>query len=446
MESSTLYRSFNTMKSIKIAFLCSLLLPSLLLAEGRIYIKIGEPEFKKPVLTFNSKCLLESCPQMKEFEDVFSSDMVFSNVLMLLSKDMYPAEASRTDIGAWKVSGAEYFLTLDFDKRSVGAKLMSLRTGEEIFSDKFKIDDSIIDTAHAVSNQVYYRLTGQKGIFDTKVAFIGKRSKESSKNLFIMDYDGRRLRQVTSYKTIMVSPAWSPDARYIAYTRYATTRYSGKGRLMNPNLYLYDVKRNREKVISEFQGQNSGATWSPDGKTIAFTSSKDGNPNIYTYNVDDGTITPLIQNSGMDVEPGYSPDGRSLVFSSSRTGNPELYRLDIAAQKQTRLTFSRYYNSSPSWSPAGDRIAFAGLDNPLGKRAYFDIFLVSPTGDSLERLTIDSGNNEDPSWSSDGRHLVFTSTRHGGSDIYFINSDGTGEKRLTSGILCYSPDWSSSLK
>ncbi len=446
MEFYTLYRSFNTMKIIKIVFLCLFLYPSLLLAEGRIYIRIGEPEFKKPVLAFNSKCSVESCPQIKEFEEVFSSDMVFSNVLMLLSKDMYPAEASQTDIGAWKVSGAEYFLALDFQKRSIAAKLISLRTGEEIFSDNFKISESVIDTTHAISSQVYYRLTGQKAIFDTKIAFIGKRARESNKNLFMMDYDGRRLRQVTSYKTIMVSPVWSPDARYIAYTRYATTRYSGKGRLMNPNLYLYDVKRNREKVISDFQGQNSGATWSPDGKTIAFTSSKDGNPNIYTYNVDEGTITPLIQNSGMDVEPSFSPDGRSLVFSSSRTGNPELYRFDIVAQKQTRLTFSRYYNSSPSWSPAGDRIAFAGLDNPFGKRAYFDIFLVSPTGDSLERLTIDSGNNEDPSWSSDGRHLVFTSTRHGGSDIYFINSDGTGEKRLTNGILCYSPDWSSSLK
>jgi len=434
-----------TMKIFKSFFILSILLPSLLLADGRIYIKIGEPEFKKPVLAFNSRCLLETCPQIKELEDVLSSDMLFSNVLMLLSKDLYPSEEKKTDIGAWKVSGAEYFLTMDFQRRSINAKLTSLRTNEEIFYDNFKISDRVIDTAHMISNQVYYRLTGQKGIFDTKIAFIGKRLKESNKNLFIMDYDGRRIKQVTSYKTIMVSPTWSPDGRYIAYTRYAQTRYSGKGRLMNPNLYLYDVKRDKEKLIANFQGQNSGAAWSPDGKTIAFTSSKDGSPNIFLYNIDDETVSSLIQNPGMDVEPSFSPDGKSLVFSSSRTGNPELYRMDLNTKKQTRLTFSRYYNSSPSWSPAGDRIAFAGLDNPLGKkRAYFDVFLVSPTGNSIERLTIDSGNNEDPSWSSDGRHLVFTSTRHGGSDIYFINNDGTGEKRLTNGILCYSPDWSPS--
>jgi len=427
-------------------FLFLLLVSSLSQAAERIYIKIGEPEFKKPVLAFNSKCSLEECPQTKELEAVFASDMSFSNILMLLPKDMYPAENKKMEIEAWKVSGAEYFLTMEIQKRTVAAKLVSLRTNEEMFSDSFKIDDSIIDTAHLISNQVYYRLTGQKGIFDTKIAFIGKRPKEAIKNLFTMDYDGRRLKQVTFYKTIMVSPAWSPDGNYIAYTRYALTRYNGKGRLINPNLYLYDVKRDREKLISDLQGQNSGATWSPDGKTIAFTSSKDGNPNLYLYNIEEGTINSLIQESGMDVEPSFSPDGKTLVFSSSRTGNPELYRLEMATKKQTRITFSRYYNSSPSWSPATDRIAFAGLDNPFGKRAYFDIFLISPTGEQLERLTIDSGNNEDPSWSPNGRHLVFTSTRHGGSDIYFINSDGTGEKKLTSGILCYSPDWSPSWK
>jgi TolB protein len=419
---------------------------STLLYAERIYIKIGEPEFKKPMLAFSIKCAIDNCSDVKEIEDVFKSDILFSNVFVLLSKDMYPSDDKRVDIGAWKVSGAEYVLFMDVQKRSIDAKLIALRTGEEVFSENFKNEDAVIDTTHSISNQVYYRLTGQKGIFKTKIAFIGRKGKESYKNLFIMDYDGRRIEQRTSYKTIAVSPAWSPDGRYIAYTRYAPTRYSGKGKLVNPNLYLYDVKREREKVISEFQGQNSGAAWSSDGKYIAYTSSKDGNPDIYLYNMDNGAITSLIKNSGVNVEPSFSPDGKSLVFSSSRTGNPELYRYEMDTQKQTRLTFSRYYNSSPSWSPASDKIAFAGLDNPFGKRSFFDVFLVSPSGDNIERLTIDSGNNEDPSWSPDGRHLIYSSTRNGGSDIYFINNDGTGERKLTSGILCYSPDWSPSSK
>ena len=259
-----------------------------------------------------------------------------------------------------------------------------------------------------------------------------------------MDYDGRRIKQLTFYKTILLSPAWSPDGKYITYTRYALQRYDGLGKLLNPNLYIYDVKRDREKLISSFHGQNSGATWTPDGKHIAFTSNKSGDPDIYLYDLDTKEVKPIVQKPGVDVEPSFSPDGKKMVFSSSRTGNPELYRMEMDTLVQTRLTYSRYYNSSPAWSPAGNRIAFAGLDDPFGKRAYFDIFLVSPAGDNIERLTIDSGNNENPSWSPDARHLVYTSTRNGGSDIYFINEDGTGERRLTHEIMCYSPSWSPS--
>ena len=426
-----------------ISIICFCLFSNLLLADGKVYIKIGEPEFKKPVLAFNTKCIEKTCSEVKELESVFTSDMSFSNVFVMLSNTMYPSAEKIADIGAWKVSGAEYLLQMEIQPRTVEAKLIALRTGEEVFSDSFKKGDSIIDAAHMISNQVYYKLTGQRGIFRSKIAFIGK--KDGYKNLFVMDYDGRRLAQLTFYNTLLISPAWSPDGRYISYTRYALTRYSGKGKVMNPNLYIYDVRTKREKLVSDLEGQNSGSAWSSDGKSLAFTSSRDGDPDIYIYDLDSKSISPLIQNSGMDVEPSFSPDNKSIVFSSSRTGNPELYRYDMDEKKQTRLTFSRYYNSSPSWSPAGDRIAFAGLDNPLGKRSFFDIFLVTPTGDNIERLTIDSGNNEDPSWSFDGRHLIYTSTRNKGSDIYFINNDGTGEKRLTQGIMCYSPDWSPSL-
>ena len=432
------------MINIKTLILTAFIMPSLLLAQPKVYIKIGEPEFKKPVLAYNIKCGRDVCEDIKDLGEVFASDMNLSNVLILLSKKMYPSDDQTADMNVWKVSGAEYLLLMEVQKRAVDTKLIALRTGEEIFSEKFRNEDTAIDTAHSISNQVYYKLTGQKGIFKTKIAFIGRKERYGSKNLFVMDYDGRRIQQLTYYKTILLTPAWSPDGRYITYTRYAMQKYSGFGKLLNPNLYLYDVRSKREKLLSSFHGQNSSATWTPDGKKIAFTSNKSGDPDIYLYDLDSKEVTPIVQKMGVDVEPSFSPDGKKMVFSSSRTGNPELYNLEMDTLVQKRLTYSRYYNSSPSWSPAGNRIAFAGLDDPFGKRAYFDIFLITPTGDNIERLTIDAGNNENPSWSPDGRHLVYTSTRNGGSDMYFINGDGTGEKRLTHEILCYSPNWSPS--
>ncbi len=432
------------MINIKLFIAAALVVPSVILAQPKVYIKIGEPEFKKPILAYSISCGMKSCETSKELGEIFSSDMSLSNVLVLLSKKMYPTDEQSTDINVWQVSGAEYLLFMNIQRRGIDTKLVALRTGEEVFSERFKNEDNIIDTAHTISNQVYYKLTGQKGIFKTKIAFIGRKEKHGSKNLFLMDYDGRRIQQLTYYKTIMLTPSWSPDGRYITYTRYAMQRYSGIGKLLNPNLYIYDVRSKREKLLSSFHGQNSSATWTPDGKRIAFTSNKSGDPDIYLYNLDTKEVTPIVKRMGVDVEPSFSPDGKKMVFSSSRTGNPELYHLEMDTLIQKRLTYSRYYNSSPAWSPAGDRIAFAGLDDPFGKRAYFDIFLMSPSGENMERLTIDAGNNENPSWSPDGRHIVYTSTRNGGSDIYFINSDGTGERKLTHEILCYSPSWSPS--
>jgi len=177
---------------------------------------------------------------------------------------------------------------------------------------------------------------------------------------------------------------------------------------------------------------------------IALTMNKQTDPDIYLLDVDTKEVKPLIKNIGLDVEPNFSPDGKFIVFSSSRSGKPELYKIELGTGIQTRLTFSRHYNSSPSWSPMGDMIAFSGLDNPFGKGSgsKFDVFLVNPQGTKIERLTIDSGNNENPSWAPNGRHLVYSSTRNKGSDIYMINNDGTGETRLTNGLRCYSPSWS----
>ncbi|MEI6093177.1 MAG: hypothetical protein WCQ47_05785 [bacterium] len=410
----------------------------------QVYVKIGSPEFKKPVVALNSKCMIEGdlCPIINELEAIISSDMVLSNAFIMLPKATSPEEKDRFNVNAWKVSGAEYLVSMEVNKRKITVILVSLLNGFDVASKTVSLMDSNIDTAHDISDFIYTKLTGEPSIFNSKVAMICGTDSDKGKNLFVMDYDGRRITQKTAYRGISISPAWSPDGKYIAYTRYTKKNYKGRGTLVNQDLVLYDVNRKRETILSDTIGQNSGAAWSPDGKSIAFTMSKENNPNIYIMDIDDKKPRLLINNIGLDVEPSFSPDGKEIVFSSTKSGNPELYKFEIASSKQTRLTFSGYYNSSPAWSPMGDMIAFSGLDNPFGKKAYFDVFLIDPKATKIERLTIDSGNNEDPSWSSDGRHLMYSSTRNKGSDIYMIHNDGTGEKRLTTGMKCYSPSWS----
>jgi TolB protein len=323
----------------------------------------------------------------------------------------------------------------------IRVKLIGLTRGEDIIDESVKKQSSYIDTAHDISDLIYRKLTNEPSIFRSKIAMICSTDDDKNKNLFVMDYDGRRLKQLRSYKSISISPSWSPDGKYIAYTRYIKKYYRGKGNIVNQAIYLYNVSTQKETILTDSIGQNSGVTWSPDSRSIAFTMSKQADPDIYIMEVSSKSIKPLIKNFGLDVEPSFSPDGKFLVFSSSRSGRPELYKMELETQIQTRLTFSKHYNSSPSWSPMGDMIAFSGLDNPFGKGSgsKFDIFLVNPYGTKIERLTIDSGNNENPSWAPNGRHLVYSSTRNKGSDIYMINADGTGEIRLTNGPRCYSP-------
>ena len=409
-----------------------------------VYVKIGSPEFKKPIIALNSKCVVEgeTCPVIREVETIISSDMILSNAFLMLPKETSPEEKDRFNIEAWKISGAEYLVSMEIYKRKIEVVLISLLNGFDLAKQTTSLMDSNIDTAHEISDFIYTKLTGEPSIFKSKIAMICSTDSDKSKNLFVMDYDGRRITQRTAYKSISISPAWSPDGKYIAYTRYIKKYYRGRGNLVNQELVLYNVNRKKETTLSDTIGQNSGVAWSPDGKSIVFTISKESDPNIYIMDVEEKKPRLLINNVGLDVEPSFSSDGKYIVFSSTKSGNPEIYKFEIASSIQTRLTFSRYYNSSPAWSPMGDMIAFSGLDNPFGKKSYFDIFLIDPNATKIERLTIDSGNNEDPCWSADGRHLVYSSTRNKGSDIYMIHNDGTGERRLTTGYKCYSPSWS----
>lgn len=412
-------------------------------AKGKIFINIGEAELKRPVISVTTKT--NSSSRCSKIKSIIKKDMNFANLFTILPQKLEPEKGS--SILSWKASGVEYLIQIDC-RNTVKLDIYHLPNLKPIVRTNVLKKRSYIATAHSVSDNIYKNLTGKEGIFQTKIAFIAetKSSGRKYKNLFISDYDGGRVKQLTYYKTICVSPAWSPKGDKIVYTRFAKTRIKGMS-VTNPNLYMYDVKTGKQRLISRVTGQNSGATWSRDGKYIAFTINKGRDPDIYYYNTKTHKTKLLVGNKGLDVEPSFSGDGSQLVFSSSRTGNPELYVLDIKTKKQLRLTYIRHYNSSPSWSPTKDIIAFAGLDNPFRQgHSKFDIFLVKSDASKIERLTIASGNNEDPTWSPDGRHIIYTSTRFNGSDLFMIHFDGTGDKRITKRLKVFSPDWSPRLK
>ncbi len=300
----------------------------------------------------------------------------------------------------------------------------------ELLSGKRYVGDirSLRWMVHRLTDEIVFRLTGEKGIASSRIAYVS--SVDGAKEIYVMDYDGYNPVLVTGNRSINLSPRWAPDGRRIAYTSY---------RDQNPDLFVVSLESGRRQKVSSSPGLNIAPAWSPDGQWLAFSISSGMGTNLVLSRPDGTGLRPLTVGPHINVSPSFSPDGRQIAFNSDRGGTPQIYIMESDGTNTRRLTFGvGDYSVSPRWSPRGDKIAFVG-------RLYgnFDIFLISPDGTGLVQLTSNSGNNEEPSWSPDGRHLVFTSTRNGRRELYIMSADGTTQRQLTkNGKENYLADWS----
>ncbi|MBE9531026.1 MAG: Tol-Pal system beta propeller repeat protein TolB [Proteobacteria bacterium] len=274
-------------------------------------------------------------------------------------------------------------------------------------------------------SEIIFFLTGNKGIFNSEIAFVSNNS--GNKEIYICEFDGYNPRQVTHLKSITLSPAWSSDGKWMAYTSYA------KGK---PDLYIKHLKQKRGTVISK-KGINITPAWVPNEFALAATLSFSGDSEIYLLTGTGKIINKLTKKRGIDLSPTWSPDGKNMAFVSKRSGTPQIYIKNIASGVARRLTFQGRYNTQPSWSPKGDKVAYAGMS---GRN---DIFVIGIDGQGPIQLTHDHGDNEAPSWSPDGSLIVFSSTREGPSRIYVMTAYGTDQRRLLAlqGEQT-QPDWS----
>jgi TolB protein len=271
--------------------------------------------------------------------------------------------------------------------------------------------------AHVVADDIVYALTGKSGIADTRLAFVAGDKGRSS--LYSVHIDGSELVRLTETPTIVMSPAWSPDARRLAYVSYETG---------SPAVYVTDFDHRTTVKFASFEGMNATPAWSPDGKSLGLTLSKDGNPEVYVISLDGKTRKRLTNYSGIDCSPTWAPNGVELAFTSDRAGSPQIFITDIEGAGARRITYEGSYNTSPSWSPEGDLIAYVSRID-----GRFQICTVDPFGITTTILTED-GNNENPGWSPDGMHIVFSSTAGDNSGIYIMNRDGSGKRRVFDGL------------
>lgn len=335
----------------------------------------------------------------------------------------------------WKMVGAEYLIKGSYhikdQKMMVTVRVFSVVEEKQVLGKKYTGDlDSIPSFAHFVAGDIYKFFTGQKAIFTTKIAF--SRRVKGKKQIFVMNIDGTEQRAVTNNRYLNILPSWA-TANAILYTSYKTGA---------PFLYMRNIYSGHTLKLSGRDGLNTGGVLSPDQSKVALTLTQDGNSEVYIINAKNGKIIKrLTRNSAIDTSPFWSPDGKQIAFVSSRNFDPHIFIMNADGSNQTRITFQGNYNQTPRWSPKNDRILFTARD----ERNRFDIFYIDLKDENkISRLTQDEGNNEEPSWSPDGEFIVFTSNRKTGrSQIYIMDRAGKKQIRITNGKRkYYTPRWS----
>ena len=398
--------------------------------KARLYIDITSPSMRKisiAIPDFKYLGKKNEYPGLSsKLPGIISNDFDLSGYFRLLDKDSF-IEGPKSGITRdsihfkdWSVIGATLLLKGGYEcigeQLKVEARLFDVFSGRQLYGKRvLGLVEQSRYLMHRLANDIILTVTGHSGPFLTKLAFIG--TSTGHKEIYISDYDGQNLEQITQYNTITLSPRLSPSGDKMIYTSFRNSRTM---------LFMHDMIKKSVIKISDRKGLNIAAAWKPNRKELALTLTISGNPDIYLIDLKGKILKRLTSNWGIDVSPAFSPDGNKMAFVSNRSGSPQVYILDLIANQVERLTFEGNYNTSPAWSKL-DRIAFAGsLDG------HFDIYTISPDGKDLYRVTQDQGNNEDPCWSPDGRYIAFSSNRTGGNHHIFIaNANGANQRQIT---------------
>lgn len=372
----------------------------------------------------------------KRLPEVAGSDLRFSALFSVVS-GMPALPASNPDAlrKAWSDfaaagahAGLQGLLTIRGDRLEAEMRLHDLTSPEFrlIGSKKFQVaPGEFRRLAHKIADEVVLQFTGEPGIADTKIAYVSTAS--GTKEIHSMDYDGAGPNRLTANQSINLSPSWSPDTRSLAFTSF-----------MRGYPYLYRVfpfERRPTQLLAGFLGINSSPSWNPDGRLVALTLSKDGNPEIYVLTVATGSFRRLTTHAGIDTDPTWSPTGREIAFVSDRAGPANLFVMDAEGASVRQLTRAGF-NTQPRWSPKGDTIVYTS------RQGSHDLWAVSPDGSNLRRLTA-GGDNQSASWAPNGRHLVFQSSRLGAAQLFTMLADGSEQQAVpkTAGEA-RSPAWS----
>ena len=388
----------------------------------------------------------DSAEAAKVIGQVLWDDLNFEQEFYMIPRDTYSTvpvarRAEDVPLAAWRELGADavIFGTVQQQggKSVVQVRLINVRSRQTVFAKEYYNASNPRAYAHTIADEIHQQQRGLRGVARTKLAFVSDRNRESLsgtvekrevKEIYIADYDGANQRRITVSRQLNLNPSWSPDARALAYTTYRP----------NPDIVVSFIYQGLLQNPTKGVGTNYLPVYSPDGTRIAFMSARDGNPEIYVINVDGSNLRRLTNHPAGDGTPTWSPNGNQIAFVSDRTGTPQIYLMGADGSGVRRLTTNESWADRPTWSPAPfNEIAYSARTGPA-----FDIKVYDIASGQTKQITFGEGSNEGPAYSPNGRHLAFTSTRSGGTQVFIIGRDGKNLKQITRTGNNQTPAWS----
>ncbi len=340
-------------------------------------------------------------------------------------------ETTKPDVALWRQKSADSLVSgsitrLGDGRYDVRFRLWDVVRGQDLGGQSYIVVQADLRlVAHRIADFIYEKLTGEKGIFSTRLAYVTKAG--SRYTLWVADADGENAQAALASPEPIISPAWSPSGGQIAYVSFESRK---------PVVYVHEVASGRRRLIANFRGSNSAPAWSPDGRSLAVTLSRDGNSQLYTIDANGGEPRRLMQSAGIDTEPTYSPDGRSIYFVSDRGGAPQIYRVPATGGAPERVTFDGSYNISPSISADGRWMAYISRTG-----GGFGLHVMDLSSRTVRAIT-DTSADENPSFAPNSRLIVYATKQQGREALMTTTLDGKIKARLAGqGGDLREPDW-----
>ena len=376
---------------------------------------------------------------------VIASDLAGSGLFYPINPKAFLEEIAsidkRPDFNSWRVINSESLLTAELFYEGNERFRIEYRLWD-VVAEKALVEEALFtsrnkwrNVAHVIADSIYTRLTGEKGYFDTQIAFIAESGEKTNriKRLAIMDQDGQNPRLLKTGNDLVLTPRFSPSSEDLVYLSYRNGQ---------PQVYIYNLESKQTYVVGSFPGMTFAPRFSPDGKKIIMSLQEGVGSNIYEMDLSDFEKRRLTSTSDINTAPSYSPDSKKIVFESDKSGSQQLYVMDSDGRNVKRISFGKGSYSTPVWSPRGDYIAFTKIS-----KGRFMIGVMFEDG-SGERIITDGYHNEGPTWAPNGRVLMFfreSPGENGGAMIYSVDVTGYNEKLIETPGFASDPSWSALL-